>query len=106
MEKHKINRENTCSLYLSRVRAHTLQEFFLFCCHKCHSLVCNLLESSALSLSLECVLTYVKNSTRWRVPKHFKKGDFYLCRQLDLLPILLLFFSACDTCDSKKSKIL
>ena len=92
MEKHKINRENTCSLYLSRVRAHTLQEFFLFCCHKCHSLVCNSMEFSVLSLFWECVLTIAKISTRWRVPKYFKKGDFYLCGQLDLSPIFLPFF--------------
>ena len=76
MEKHKINRENTCSLYLSRVRAHTLQEFFLFCCHKCHSLVCNSMEFSVSSMFWECVLTIAKIYTRWRVPKYFKKGIF------------------------------
>ena len=80
MENHKINCENTCNLFLSRVRAHTpLQEFFLFCCHKCHSIVFNLLEFSVLSLFWERVLTYAKIPTRWRVPKYFKKGDFYLC---------------------------
>ena len=30
MEKHKINRENTCSLYLSRVRAHAHYRSFSF----------------------------------------------------------------------------
>ena len=92
MENHNMNCENTCNLPLARTRARTLQEFFLFCCHKCHGVACNLLEFSVLSLFLERVLTIAKISTRRRVPKYFKKGDFYLCGQLDLSPIFLPFF--------------
>lgn len=62
------------------------------------------MEFSVLSLFWECVLTIAKISTRWRVPKYFKKGDFYLCRQLDLLPILLLFSPSVTLVTAKNPK--
>ena len=51
MKNHNINCENTCSLnFIARTRVRTLQEFLLFCCHKCHGDICNLLVFSLLPL--------------------------------------------------------
>ena len=62
--------ENTCNLLLShaRIRAY-IQEFLCFCCHKCHTFLCNPLKYSGLWLAFDRVLTYQRfhpQKIRWK----------------------------------------
>ncbi len=50
MKNGITNCENTYNASLSLARVRTLQEFLLFCYHKCHGVICNLLEFSLLPL--------------------------------------------------------
>ena len=98
-----MNCKNTYNLPLSRVRVRThLQEFYHFCCHKCHSSF-EKHYSSAYCLSLAQILTDNKIYNSRRQGKSIKK---VLCCIVDA-PFLTSHFSPeCDTCDSKKTTSL
>ena len=51
MKNGITNSENTYNTPLSRARAYAHYRIFVFFCHKCHRIVCNLLKYSLLSLN-------------------------------------------------------
>ena len=65
---------------LARTCTHALQEFSSFCCHKCHTRICNVLWFRLLWCIFECVLTnkvFLARLTQKKV--HRETSMWYLC---------------------------
>ena len=88
-----------------RVRAHQ-QEFYHFCCHKCHSYLCKLLWNSVLLLSFEYVLTVGELMSSKFVIDNWKNDAFLPSFSYIFANFSSHFHLLCDTCDSKKTKLL
>ena len=106
-----MNCKNTYNHPLSRVRirAHS-QEFYCFCCHKCHRLLHKSLNNSILQPYDKRFLTFQRCTLSNYMHRDSKKRTFYPTVLLFFLHFLLPYSSLsalrCDTCDSKKSKSL
>ena len=102
--------ENRCEIIVeyflfSRAYAYT-QEFYLFCCHCCHSflwisLFCNILRTSFGHLLID------KRSTSQNRPIATTRNTLFALSSYCFPPSFSPpFLSLCDTCDSKKTKLL
>ena len=84
-ERQWMNCKNTYNHPLSRVRVRAhLQEFYCFCCHKCHRLLHKSLNNNTLQLYLEQLLTLQRYTPSKYAHRDSKKRTFY--------PTILLFF--------------
>ena len=98
-----MNCKNTYNHPLSRVRVRAhLQEFYHFCCHKCHSILIK------HSISTYCPFLKIYFN-RWQILQLQKTRQKH--QKIVLCSIVTLhFFSIippkCDTCDSKKTTSL
>ena len=113
-KNRNLNCEKICSIPSSRAYAYAhLQEFLLFCCHKCHSIWGKTLFYSALwHFCIEFNNLLIRGSeNQWkREGKACFSGLHSWGISFVFSLIYLVFlpqkYSTCDTCDSKKSTSL